>query len=376
MTLFRRGKEALLLGAILAVAGCPLTPIDRTTDPARATLESMPIVIAHRGASGYRPEHTLAAYSTAALQGADYIELDLVSTSDGQLIARHDNLLNLSTDVAERAEFADREVEKTVDGRRLRGWFSEDFSLEEIRQLRAIERVPEIRPRNAFHDGAYSVPLLSEAIIAIRSLEVMLGRDIGLYIELKHPTHFETVGLPMEETLVNELTRHGYSGADDLVYLQSFEIESLRTLDAITDLRLVQLLGSSGKPYDVEAASGLQTFATMATAQGLLEIASYADGVGPDKDLLIPRDATGTLSIGNATNFVGNAHAAGLVVHPYTFRAENAFLPVDLRSSQSEIEHGRAADEISAFLTLGIDGFFTDHSAIGLSARDEFAAGR
>jgi len=376
MARFQRGKKTLLLGAVSAVTGCALTSIDHPTDLGRASLASMPIVIAHRGASGYRPEHTLAAYATAALRGADYIELDLVSTSDGQLIARHDNLLNLSTDVANRSEFADRESERIVDGRPLRGWFSEDFTLEEIRQLRAIERIPDIRPQNALHDGVYPVPLLSEVIATIQSLEAMLGWTIGLYIELKHPTHFETVGLAMEQNLVNELTRHGYTRANDPVFLQSFEISSLRRLDAITDLRLVQLLGSSGAPYDVEAASGQTTFATMATAEGLLEIASYADGVGPVKDLLIPRDATGKLSLTAATDFVEDAHAAGLIVHPYTFRAENEFLPANLRSSQNEVQFGNAAEEIATFLELGIDGFFTDHSEIGLSARDGFLSSR
>ncbi len=371
-----RGKEALLLGAIMAIAGCTTTSTDSAAVSRRMSLAPTPIVIAHRGASGYRPEHTLAAYSTAALQGADYIELDLVSTRDGHLIARHDNLLNLSTDVANRPEFADRKVEKIVDGRRLIGWFSEDFTLEEIRQLRAIERVPDLRPRNALHDGVYSIALLSEAIAVIQSLETMLGRDIGLYIELKHPTHFETAGLAMEQTLVNELTRFGYSRAGDSIFLQSFEIASLRRLDALTELRLVQLLGSSGAPYDVTAASGDGTFIAMATSEGLREIADYADGVGPDKDLLIPLDAAGRLSVSAATRFVERAHAAGLVVHPYTFRAENAFLPSNYRSSRSETEFGAAAGEISAFLALGIDGFFTDHSAIGVAARDEFAAAR
>ena len=180
----------------------------------------------------------------------------------------------------------------------------------------------------------------------------------------------------MEEALVNELSRFGYTTADDPVFLQSFETESLRRLNELTDLRLVQLIGSSGKPYDIVAASGEQTFAMMATPSGLREIATYADGVGPDKHLLIPLDAAGRLAISAATDFVANAHAAGLVVHPYTFRAENAFLPSNLRSSRNEVEHGAAADEIAAFLALDIDGFFTDHSALGLAARNEFAAAR
>ncbi|HEY5624041.1 MAG TPA: glycerophosphodiester phosphodiesterase [Gammaproteobacteria bacterium] len=339
---------------------------------APAVVPTGAIVIAHRGASGYRPEHTLAAYSTAALQGADYIELDLVSTRDGHLIARHDNLLNLTTDVAEHPEFAARRTEKTIDGRGMTGWFSEDFALEEIRRLRAVERIPEIRPRNALHDGVYTVPTLEEAISVVRSLSSMLGRDIGLYIELKHPAYFKSLGLAMEQTLADILARNGYTSIEHRVFLQSFEVDSLRRLNELTDLRLVQLLGSSGQPYDVEAAGGALSYADMASAAGLVAIARYADGVGPDKDMIIPRSSSGDLDGGRATSFVEHAHAAGLVVHPYTFRAENAFLPLNFRSSANRSEAGDSAGEISEFLRLGIDGFFTDQTGAGLDARDRF----
>lgn len=330
-----------------------------------------PIVIAHRGASGYLPEHTLAAYSTAVLQGADFIELDLVSTRDGYLIARHDNMLDLTTNVADVPEFHERRTEKVVDGRAISGWFSEDFTLEELRNLRAIERLPAVRPANARFDGQFGVPTLGEAIVVIQALATMLARDVGLYIELKHPTYFDEIGLPMEAALARELRDRGYHEPRHRVFLQSFEIESLRRLNRATDLRLVQLLGGFGQPYDQQTAGSSLTYATMATADGLREIATYADGVGPEKHrFLIPLDRSGNLAVENASDFVAHAHAAGLVVHPYTFRAENRFLPASLRTSADATELGAAAQEIAVFLALGIDGFFTDHTDIGVAARD------
>jgi glycerophosphoryl diester phosphodiesterase len=236
---------------VLLMASIGSVPIHRAAgqtqgpEGAQFARRATPIVIAHRGASGYMPEHTLPAYSTAALLGADYIELDLVSTRDGQLIARHDNVLDLTTNVAELPEYRDRQTEKIVDGRVIRGWFSEDFTLEEIRNLRAIERIPTVRPANTRFDGHYTVPTLKEAIAAIQALQTMLTREIGLYIELKHPTYFDGIGLPMEATLIEGLRDSGYQAAHHPVYLQSFEVENLRRLNGMTDLRLVQLLGDS-----------------------------------------------------------------------------------------------------------------------------------
>ena len=373
-TVIRRRSmtQALLLASLSLALGCQVAgQIHGVGVEPMARPVATPIVIAHRGASGYLPEHTLAAYATAVLQGADYIELDLVSTRDGHLIARHDNLLDLTTDVAEFPEYRDRRAEKTVDGRPLTGWFSEDFMLEEIRDLRAIERIRDLRPANARFDGNYGVPTLAETIAVIQTLEAALSREIGLYIEVKHPTYFDGIGLPLEPTLAEELRESGYYEPQHKVFLQSFEIESLHRLDRLTDLRLVQLLGDSGQPYDVQAAGGSLTFAAMASADGLRDISSYADGVGPEKTrFLIPRDDNGDLALEDATDFVEHAHAAGLVVHPYTFRAENEFLPTALRTSENPSELGYAAAEIAAFLALGIDGFFTDHSDIGVAARD------
>ncbi len=336
--------------------------------------ERMPIVIAHRGASGYVPEHTLAAYSIAILQGADFIEPDLVMTKDGHLVARHDNVLDLTTDVASHAEFAGRKTTKSVDGIVITGWFSEDFSLAEIKTLRAIERIPDARPANTRFNGQFPVPTLQEIINLVKAHEKASGRKIGIYPETKHPTHFDGLGLSMEEPLVAILHRNGYQGKRDRIFIQSFEIRNLQDLRRLTNLPLVQLLWLEGKPYDVEAASGTLTYDQMATPQGLAQIATYADGVGPEKyHFIIPRDAAGNLDTAHATRFVKNAHAVGLKVHPYTFRAENRFLPTNFKSASGvPNELGDSDGEIQAFLATGIDGFFTDQTNIGVQARDAF----
>ena len=328
------------------------------------------IVIAHRGASGYLPEHTLEAYALAIQQGADYIEPDLVMTSDGQLIARHDNVLDLTTDVSSRPEFADRKTTKMIDGIPVTGWFSEDFSLREIKTLRAVERIPLARPGNARLDGQFKIPTLQEVIDLVKAMKRVVGRDIGLYPETKHPSHFDSLGLSMEEPLVWTLHRNGYNSPRDKVFIQSFEVSNLRDLNRMTRLPLVQLLWLAGKPYDVEARGGSLTYDQMATPEGLREIARYADGVGPEKNhFILPLDQQGQLDIANATRFVHDAHAVGLKVHPYTFRAENAFLPVNLRDGIELTTRGRIEQEIRLFLQLGIDGLFTDQVDAGVKAK-------
>jgi glycerophosphoryl diester phosphodiesterase len=329
-----------------------------------------PIVIAHRGASGYLPEHTLAAYAIAILQGADFIEPDLVMTRDGHLIARHDNRLDLTTDVATHAAFASRHTTKTVDGITMSGWFSEDFTLAEIKRLRATERIPDVRPANARFDGQFEIPTLTEIIDLAQCAERVGGRRIGLYPETKHPTYFARIGLAMEERLVMALRDKGYTKRRDAVHIQSFEIANLRRLRDMTELRLVQLLDFEGKPYDVEATGGSIEYRHMATGEGLGEIARYADAVGPDKRLIRPPGAK--LDTASATDFVANAHAAGLAVHPYTFRAENRFLPSEARRGALPEDLGDSAAEIMVFLAAGVDGFFTDHPDIGVRARDLF----
>jgi len=331
--------------------------------------QKKPIVIAHRGASGYLPEHTLAAYATAVFQGADFIEPDLVMTRDGRLIARHDNRLDATTDVARRPAFASRRATREVNGETLTGWFSEDFTLAEIRTLRAVERLPQLRPANARFDGQFPVPTLEEILALREALEGVVGRPIGLYPETKHPTHFRERGLAMEERLVQTLHAHGLEDGRR-VYIQSFEVANLQRLRRLTRIPLIQLLASKGQPFDMAAAGSGLTYARMTTAAGLKDIAAYADGVGPDKSLLIPRDENGRLDPAGATPFVADAHRAGLEVHPYTFRAENGFLPLNHRRGDDTAALGDLFTELTAFLDLGIDGFFTDHPDLGVQIRD------
>ncbi len=333
------------------------------------------LIIAHRGASALVPEHTLEAYAIAARLGADYIEPDLVMTGDGVLIARHDNVLDLTTDVASHPEFSGRETAKVVDGETIEGWFSEDFTLAEIKTLRAVERIADVRPRNAMFNGRFAVPTFDEILELAGTLSEEGGRTIGVYPETKHPTHFAGVGLPMEKPLLDALARHGFAGPDAAVFIQSFEIGNLKTLAGMTGLPLIQLLWKEGKPFDVQNAGGGTTYDEMATAAGLKTIAGYAAGVGPEKNhFIIPLDADGRLEIEKRTDFVADAHAAGLLVHPYTFRTENHFLPAQYRGPGPATAPGDLDGEIAAFLDAGIDGFFTDNADAGVRACRAFAA--
>ena len=326
--------------------------------------DAKPLVIAHRGASGYAPEHTLAVYALAILQGADYIEPDLVMSRDGQLVARHDNELWLTTDVSQRPEFANRKRTQMVDGVSLEGWFSEDFTLAELKTLRAIERIPQVRPANTRVDGQFEIPTLQEIIDLVRKLESSQQRVIGLYPETKHPTHFQQLGLAMEKPLLAVLERNGYDSAQAPVYIQSFEVENLKTLSRMTSIRLIQLLWTDGQPYDQQTIGSTLDYAQMITPKGLQEIARYASGIGPEKGMIIPRDAAGNLTA--PTSLVRDAHAAGLKVHPYTFRAENAFLPTSLRNGSEPSERGDIDAELRAFLASGIDGLFIDQPDIAV----------
>jgi len=307
-----------------------------------------PLVIAHRGASGHLPEHTLEAYRLAIAQGADYIEPDLVSTRDGVLVARHENEIGGTTDVA--AKFPGRRTTRVIDGREVTGWFTEDFTLAELRTLRARERLPF---RSHAHDGQYLIPTLDEVIALAQAESAARGRVIGIYPETKHPSHFRALGLALEEPLLAALARAGWTGRDAPVFIQSFEVGNLRALRARTGVRLVQLLEAEGQPWDVAAGGGTLTYAAMATAEGLREIATYADGVGPSKRLLVPET-------GGATRFVADAHAAGLAVHPWTFRSE----PVFLLPKYAGDPHA----EYREFLRLGVDGLFTDFPDVAVAA--------
>jgi glycerophosphoryl diester phosphodiesterase len=321
-----------------------------------------PIVIAHRGASGERPEHTLAAYDLAIDQGADFIEPDLVSTRDGVLVARHENEISETTDVASHPEFADRKRTKTIDGQSLTGWFTEDFTLAELKTLRARERLPQLRPANTTHDGQWEVPTLAEIIALVQRREKETGRRIGLYPETKHPSYFRALGLPLEESLVRTLADAGYDGPDDPVFIQSFEVANLQRLHAMTRLPLVQLMASAFGPPDQPDV----TYATMSTPEGLAAIAGYAQGVGLEKAMVIPRTSEGRLA--EPTALVRNAHAAGLQVHVWTFRRENYFLPAELKSGDSPVAPGNVTAEIRAFAATGIDGLFSDNVAEAVAA--------
>ncbi|MFZ5703301.1 MULTISPECIES: glycerophosphodiester phosphodiesterase [Pseudomonadota] len=321
-----------------------------------------PIVIAHRGASGERPEHTLGSYALAIDQGADFIEPDLVSTKDGVLVARHENEISETTDVAAHPEFADRKTTKTIDGQSLTGWFTEDFTLAELKTLRAKERLPQLRPANTAYDGQWDVPTLDEIIALVKRREQETGRRIGLYPETKHPSHFRALGLPLEERLVATLAKAGYDGADDPVFIQSFEVDNLKRLNAMTELPLIQLMASVAGPPDQPGV----TYAAMSTPEGLAEIALYADGVGLEKAMVIPRTADGRLAA--PTRIVADAHAAGLKVHAWTFRRENYFLPAEFKAGDSPVAVGKVGAEIKAFLATGIDGLFSDNVAEAVAA--------
>jgi glycerophosphoryl diester phosphodiesterase len=318
-----------------------------------------PIIIAHRGASGYRPEHTLAAYELAIDLGADFIEPDLVSTKDGVLIARHENEISETTDIVNHREFADRQTIKIIDGETKKGWFTEDFTLAELKTLRAKERIPEMRSPNTRYDGLWEIPTLQEIIDLVKGKSAQIGRTIGIYPETKHPSYFKSLGLSLEKPLLATLKATGYQGTDAPVFIQSFEVSNLKELSRKTDLPLVQLLNESGKPFDFVASRDSRTYADLATASGLREISKYAQAVGVNKNLIFPRDSAGKLRSLTAgvspspTFLVTNAHAAGLLIHVWTFRNEDPFLPLDFQ--------GNPQGEYELFFSLGIDGVFSDY---------------
>ncbi|OMQ16185.1 glycerophosphodiester phosphodiesterase [Modestobacter sp. VKM Ac-2676] len=373
----------LALVAVLMSPGCPPSPLLATAAAGGGGhdhghghghgAEEL-LVIGHRGASGYRPEHTLAAYQLAARMGADYIECDVVSTADAVLVCRHENEISGTTDVADHPEFADRRTTKTVDGVELTGWFTEDFTLAELRTLRAVERLPEVREENTLYDGLFAVPTLDEFLELRAELSRELRREVGVYIETKHPTYFDGIGLSLEEPLVADLAEAHLDRRRSPVFLQSFETANLRELDdAGVRVPLVQLLSATGAPADLVAAGDPRGYADLSTAEGLAGIAEYADGVGPEKNQVIPREEDGTL--GEPTGFVEDAHAVDLLVHPYTFRNENTFLPAALQEGDDPAAYGRAIEEQLLFWAAGVDGLFTDNPDTGVLTRELFRTG-
>ncbi|MGZ8741459.1 MAG: glycerophosphodiester phosphodiesterase [Nocardioides sp.] len=368
------GKHRLVALVLAAATTVSLAPTQAASAAPRPPVTSpqvdTPIVVAHRGASGYRPEHTLAAYRLAIRMGADFIEPDLVSTKDGVLVARHENEISGTTDVADRPEFADRRATKVIDGRPVTGWFTEDFTLDELKTLRAKERLPQVRPDNTRYDGRFEVPTFDEVLALVATESRRRGTTIGVYPETKHPTYFDDAGLSLEETLAAALRRHGLDRRKAPVFVQSFETANLRDLDGMVRVRLVQLVDASGAPYDRVAAGDPTTYRDLVTPDGLREVATYADGVGAHKNLVLPRDATG--ATGQPSDVVADAHAKDLLVHVWTMRDENQSMAKNFRRGTDPNAKGDARAEVFAFLDAGVDGIFGDHPDTVVDARDSW----
>ncbi|HEX5380224.1 MAG TPA: glycerophosphodiester phosphodiesterase [Phenylobacterium sp.] len=356
MTLDRRALTAVLLAAPALLS----RPAGAKTMPAKP---KRPIVIAHRGASGLRPEHTPTAYRLAVDQGADFIEPDLCLTRDGAMVVRHENEIGGTTDVAAHPEFADRRTTKIIDGETVEGWFTEDFTLAEIKTLRARERLPKLRPESAGFDGTDAVATFDEVVALARSESLRVGRTIGVYPEMKHPGHFAALGMPFEPRLAAALKTLGLDSAEAPVFVQCFEVQPLRTIRALTRARLVQLVSAEGGPADRQGVR----YRDMVSAEGLRQIAAYADGVGPEWPLVVPIVDGG---LGAATPLVADAHAAGIAVHPWTVRAENRFLPARLRTGTDPAAHGDVDAVYRALFATGIDGLFSDFPGLAAKVRD------
>ena len=374
MPLPRTAAAAATAVALTAASLVAAAPAVLAAPSAPAALTDELVVVGHRGASAYRPEHTLAAYELAARMGADMIEPDLVTTSDGVLVVRHEPEISGTTDVADHPELADRRTTKTIDGVTHTGWFTEDLTLAELKTLRAVERVPELRQRNTPYDGTYEVPTFEEVLQLRERLSGELGREVGVVPEIKHGTYFDSLGLSMEEALVAALREHDLDGAGAPAAVQSFETANLRELDGEIDVPLVQLTSPTGAPADLVAAGDPRTWADVVSPAGLADVAEYADVLGPDKSQVIPLAADGTL--GEPTSLVTDAHAAGLLVVPYTFRPENDYLPAELDLGTDPAAHGLADAELLAFWRAGVDGVFTDAPDTGVESRATFLAER
>ncbi len=389
MTHRNYSAAAALVSAVL-LAACANTGPERQS--AYPTLDgAKPLVIGHRGASGYLPEHTLASYRKAIEMGADFIEPDLVVTKDGELVARHEPNITATTDVSTRPEFASRKKTRMVDGVAETGWFVTDFTLAELRTLYAKQANPV---RDQSFNKQFPVPTFREILELAKSESARTGRTIGVYPETKHPTYHVAAGLPIEPRLLKILAEYGYTKKNSPVIIQSFEVQNLKDLRQQTGVRLVQLIDGDGvdaqgkvtlvapfdKPYDFAVRKDPRTFPDLLTPKGLAEIKTYADGIGPWKPYLRsakqvlgsdgkPQDLNGDGKITDAdrvllapTEVVKNAHAAGLFVHAFTFRNEKELLVSDYK--------GDPKVEYAVFYELGVDGLFSDFPDTALAARE------
>ncbi|TQL69655.1 glycerophosphoryl diester phosphodiesterase [Nocardioides albertanoniae] len=363
---------ALTAGTVLVSTPASAASTTMTAVQAAKHKHAEPVVFGHRGASGYRPEHTLASYELAIQQGADFVEPDVVSTKDGVLVTRHENEISGTTDVADRPEFAGRKTTKTIDGKALTGWFTEDFTLAELKTLRAKERIPGDRPDNTAYDGLFEVPTFEEVLDLVEAKEAETGRTIGVAPETKHPTYFDSIGLSLEEPLAKSLRRHGLAGKHAAAVVQSFEISNLKDLNRMVNTPLVQLIDFGGAPYDQVVAGTGVTNDDLVTDKGLRSIKKYADQVAPYKYYVIPRNADATL--GEPTDLAARAERIGLPTVIWTMRAENKNLPAECRKGTDPIAIGDLGCEVGPYLDAGVDAFFTDQPDLGVAARDAWVA--
>ncbi|GGV82366.1 glycerophosphoryl diester phosphodiesterase [Streptomyces gelaticus] len=374
------GAGAAVLGtAALGLAGGPAaagtasnTPGHRGGHGFRLDLP-VPTVIGHRGASGYRPEHTLGSYQLALDMGAHIVEQDLVPTKDGHLVCRHENDITATTDVSAHPEFASRRTTKKVDGVLLTGWFTEDFTLAELKTLRAKERIPGTRQKNTLYDGRWEIPTFEEVLRWADREGRRRSKPVWLYVETKHPTYFRGLGLGLEEPLAKLLRRYNRNRQHSPLILQSFEPSSIQRLARLVATpRVVLLSGAASRPWDFVTSGDPRTVADLVKPEGLKWMASFAQGIGPTLDLVIPKDASGRLTA--PTTLVEDAHAQGLVLHPYTMRNENTFLPADFRRGTDPNAYGDAFGAFQAYFATGIDGVFSDNPDTALLAAADFAA--
>ncbi|MET9363540.1 glycerophosphodiester phosphodiesterase [Streptomyces sp. NPDC006632] len=374
------GRRAVLGAAGAAALGTAATGLagasaaaaqNRGGGPAGYRGLPVPYVIGHRGTAGYRPEHTLGSYQHALDLGAHVIEQDVVPTKDGHLVCRHENDISATTDVSAHPEFASRRTTKSIDGTAVTGWFTEDFTLAELKTLRAKERIPGNRQHNTLYDGRWDVPTFEEVLRWAEAQGRRLGRRIWLHSETKHPTYFRGIGLPLEERVASLLRRYGRHRADSPQFLQSFEPSSIQRLTKLVDTPSVVLLSNAGtKPWDFVVDGDPRTVDDLVAPAGLRWIASYAQGIGPTLDLIIPKDAEGRLT--RPTTLVRDAHARGLILHPYTMRNENTFLPAEYRRGTDPNAYGDAFGAFRTYFATGIDAVFSDNADTALLAAADF----